>query len=394
MSEILHKILNYYLFDQFENIDETDLIYWGNYSNFELCFNNYIKKNLISKKIILLTPRDTKKYIDFFSKNKITCNVLHVDEYNQFENFDKNSLILRSLRGRINNYFSISNFLPLEKLIIAFCTPKNKFIYWAHITNYLNHPFYTNSLIKKLHFPNNIRFALIKFIYQFYIFYKNKSFYFNNSNHSKKAKTLIAEINLSQGNLSQKNYVEQNTIKNSSVNLYDKIKSQFKSSKLMQFKNYKILKPIKILLFLNLKLISVISISLKKIIKKIREYFFPNPHKEFVKLLQGKDYGNISKFLYDYIKFDYNNLDDFHTRSNVFYMRFVGENLFLDAFSKLDLSQIEKSKLSKINRRKFEINHIDYINQLGKLKDLNIYLMSDLEILILKKFIVKVQDCF
>ena len=89
-------------------------------------------------------------------------------------------------------------------------------------------------------------------------------------------------------------------------------------------------------------MISVISISLKKIIKKIREYFFPNPHKEFVKLLQGKDYGNISKFLYDYIKFDYNNLDDFHTRSNVFYMRFVGENLFLDAFSKLDLSQIEK----------------------------------------------------
>ena len=46
---------------------------------------------------------------------------------------------------------------------------------------------------------------------------------------------------------------------------------------------------------------------------------------------------NIQKFLYDFIKFDYNNVDEPYVRTDTFYMRYVGENLFLNAFRKLNL---------------------------------------------------------
>ncbi len=382
LSENFNKLLNYYSFGQFKNISQTDLIYWGNYSNFELCFQNYIKKKLYSKKIILLTPRDTNKYVEFFKKNKIECFVLHVDEYNQFESYDKNIFILRSLRGCIKNYFSISNFLPLEKLLLTFCNPKNKFIYWAHITNYLNHPLYTNSIIKSDYFPNNIKFTFIKFIYQLYILYRKNIIFLYMGNDSKYVKNLIKKIIESKTSIIEENSAEISKLHKNSSKVFDKMKFIIRSHKFNRYVNFKLFLPIKKTIFLFLKVIDLFLKVIDLIISRVRRK--RNPEQNLVKILQIKNF-NIQKFLYDFIKFDYNNVDEPYVRTDTFYMRYVGENLFLNAFRKLNLLKSEKERLSQIKIHNFEINHIDYINQLGKVKGLNLYLITDLEISILKK---------
>lgn len=161
--EVLNKVVKI-LKPSLNNINNISIIYWGNNSVFSILLN-FLQKFENEKFILILSAdlfinNELKNLLDKFSTNFI--EIISLSPYIKFSELDKINMLLEVLKGKNIKYFiSISYYIPLEKYLIKKLQPNKVILIWPHMSNFLNHYKFYNSILQNRKINNFIFFKNI-----------------------------------------------------------------------------------------------------------------------------------------------------------------------------------------------------------------------------------------